>query len=77
METVAAISRRNGAYLIQFMGGDVGDWVEDEQFEAASSLAKAKAITRQRVHETGGTTRRFAEEVEGQLWYLDGTWGDS
>lgn len=69
--TVAMLSRRNGAWLIQYTGPTTDDWTADAQFDCAASLKRAKQLARADLAEriTNGEPFRKARWVQDRNGY--------
>lgn len=65
--TVAMLTRRHGAWMIQYVGEGTDDWTTDELVDCAASLAVAKRLARQDLRErrdSGGLPFSSAQWVE-------------
>lgn len=76
--TLAIIERRNGAYLIAFVGEEWEAARPYETFDAASSLKTAKRIVRDAVAKTGTHSGPFRWEQDRWVdrWDYVGTFID-
>lgn len=77
--SIASIQRSNGAWLIHFTGPGWDDRTEDENFDCASSLPRAKKIVREffsSLKEEGeieGPYRWHDAYGDGRLWWFEAT----
>lgn len=72
--TLAIVERRNGAYLIGYVGEEWEAARPQEMFDAAASLRSARRIARQEVeaHEAHEGPYRW-ERIHADRWDLTGT----
>jgi len=68
---VAYVTRRNGAWLVQYSGNAPTDWSEHEQFDCASSLAVAKRLAKEGAR-TYATHLHWEERPSANGWVLVG-----
>jgi hypothetical protein len=68
---VAFVTRRNGAWLVHFVGTEATDRPEGDNFDAASSVAAAKRSAKQGCAAVA-THLRWREAPEYDGWVLEG-----
>jgi hypothetical protein len=70
-DVVAYVTRRNGAWMVQFTGNAPSDWPENDQFDCASALHVAKRLAKEGAR-TYATHLKWEERDSVGGWVLLG-----